>query len=380
MEKVKYRFYPNTSSTAINKVKLIDKALDFVLGRRLKQAPKRPIRQITIVQFAHIGDLFLMLPAIKTLKSISNYQVHLVVSSQNFTIASQLDFVDQVSIADAPYFARGKKVSYWHFIKQLRQVSADLIFDVRGDLRNNIFIKLFTNHQLFAGYDVGGGGALLNVALPYEHEAHITGLINPLFDYLKLPLPDYSQFWSADLMPYKAVNSEVFPANFIIVHLGAGAQARRWPLSNFIKTIRHISAIIPVYVLGTVQDVSDEEHTVIKNIPNVISCIGRYSLLESIYVVKQCSLFLGLDSGFTHIAALLKKKVVVLFSGTVNSQVWKPFSFYQGQVSLVKKTVSCDWNTGCGKLECADNICMKQIKPLEVVGLLHKTLAMQESD
>jgi heptosyltransferase-2 len=377
MEQVKYRFYPNTSIKAIYKIKLIDKLLAFFLGSTLRDNREHVIKQITIVQLAHIGDLFLMLPAIKALKNVYSCEINLLVSSHNLSIARQLDFVDHVAAVDAPYFARGKKVSYWNFIKQLRRISSHLIFDVRGDLRNTFFIKLFTKHQLFAGYDVGGGGALLNIVFPYDHGAHITDLLEPLFKYLKVPLPDYTDYWTIDAIPCRMIQDEIFPENFLIVHLGVGAQARKWPITNFIKTIRDISSMLPVYVMGTSKDVTQQEHMLLENMPNVISCIGRYSLLESIYVVKQCSLFLGLDSGFTHIAALMKKKVVVLFSGTVNSQVWKPYSLYQDQISLVKRTVSCDWGTGCGRLECADNLCMKQIRPLEVISLIRKLLAKQ---
>ncbi|AYL95266.1 glycosyltransferase family 9 protein [Mucilaginibacter celer] len=373
MEQVKYRFYPGTSSKAINKIKLIDRILAFFFRRRLKALPQCPIQEITIVQLAHIGDLFLMLPAIKALKSVSNYKVNLLVNSQNLAIARQLDFIDHVTVADAPYFARGKTVSYLDFIRQLRKVSTHLIFDIRGDLRNIFFIKIFTRHRLFAGYNVGGGGPLLDLVFQYNHGAHITTLFNPLFNYLKIPLPDFAKHWVSDSMPYVAVD-EVFPPEFIVVHLGTGAQARKWPMANFIKTIRDISFIIPVYVLGTSQDITVQEHALLKTIPNVISCVGRYSITESVYIVKRSSLFLGLDSGFTHIAALLGRRVVVLFSGTVNSQVWSPFSVYKSQVTLIKKTVSCDWGTGCGKLECDDNICMKQIKPGEVVKILTQML------
>ena len=329
-----------------------------------------PITEITIIQLAHIGDLILMLPALKKLKILTNYKINLVVSSQNLLIAKRLKYIDKVMVADAPYFSRGKKISYFKFIKQLKKINSDLVFDVRGDLRNNFFIKFFVKKKYFAGYNVGGGEALLDVSLPYRHGGHITGLLEPLFDYLQVPDIDISYCWHQEDIPYDVINELDFPSNFLVVHLGTGASARKWPVEHFITTIKKLADITPVYVLGVHQDLSTEQFQIISKIPNVVNCVGKYSILQSIFILKKCSMFLGLDSGFSHIAAMLKKKVFVIFSGTVNKDVWKPYSFDKNQVVLINKNVSCDLVTGCGKLTCSDNICMKQIYPFRVISVL----------
>jgi heptosyltransferase-2 len=370
MKEIRYRFGPDVSIGKIKKIKLIDRLLNFFLKRPANSLIVPTITEITIVQMAHIGDLILMLPALKKLKILTNYRINLVVSSQNFLIASKLKYIDSVMVADAPYFSRGKKVSYLNFIAQLRRIKSDLVFDVRGDLRNIFFIKLFARKKYFAGYNVGGGEALLDISLPYKHDEHITGLLEPLLDYLTVPDIDISYCWHQEDIPYDEIKDLDFPPNFLVVHLGTGASARKWPVEHFIKTIESLANITPVYVLGTYQDLSEEQLQTIIKIPNVVNCIGKFSILQSINILKKCSLFLGLDSGFSHIAAMLKKKVFVVFSGTVNKNVWKPYSFDKDQVVLINKTVACDLVTGCGKLVCADNICMKQVYPDRVISVL----------
>ena len=374
MKDIKYRFSPNTSGKTLSKIKLIDKLLYTLRRGTEKKFTEQTINKITIIQLAHIGDMILLLPALKTLKCNTNYHINLLVNSQNFNIASRLKYVDSVTVADAPYFARNNKVSYLGYINQLNKIKTDLIYDVRGDLRNNFFIRFFTRKKLFLGYDVGGGGALLDVVLPFEHEGHISGLLNPLFSYLKLPQNHLSDYWSEEDMPYDEITDHIFPAQFVVVHIGTGAQARKWPVEFFLETIAAVSKEIPVYVLGLNQDLTVEQLKIISAMPNVVTCIGKYSILQSIYILKKCSLFLGLDSGFSHIAALLKKKIIILFSGTVNKKVWKPFSFFEDQILLLNKEVPCDYGTGCGKLVCDDNICMKQIKPAEVIGSVKMSL------
>jgi heptosyltransferase-2 len=373
MKSIKYRFSPNVSKKKVGLIKLIDKGLNFIIP---KPANKQIflIETITITQLAHIGDLILLLPGLKKLKMLSNYKIKLVVSSQNFSMANKLNFVDEVIIADAPYFLRQKKGSYFKFISQLKKIKTDLIFDVRGDLRNNFFIKLFTNHKVFAGYNVAGGDALLDLVLPYPHGQHITGLLNSLFDYLKFPQIDFSVCWHEKDVPYDVVCDISFPENFMVVHLGAGAQSRRWDVENFLKIVKNLSQTISVYILGTPEDLSEQQLKQFDSMPNVTVCVGKYNILQSIYILKQSSVFLGLDSGFSHVAAMLKKKVFVLFSGTANKNVWRPYNFYENQVTLIKHDVECDCVTGCGKLICADNICMKHIYTLDVITAVKKHL------
>ncbi|MBD1363063.1 glycosyltransferase family 9 protein [Mucilaginibacter sp. ZT4R22] len=375
MKEIVYRFSPNISAKKIRVIKLTDKLLSGIFRKGDKKViDNQVIKEVTIVQLAHIGDLILMLPALKKLKVLSNYKINLVVNSQNFAIASKLKFVDSVTVADAPWFARGKKGSYFGFLKQLRKIKTDFIFDVRGDLRNNLFIKLFTRHKVFAGYNVGGGGALLDEVFPFDHTGHSTGLTKPLFNYLNLPDFDFSNFWEADDIPYEIVNNHVFPDNFMVMHLGAGAESRRWPVQSFIETLKVVSKDIPVYVLGTKQDATQEEIAAIIAMPNVVNCVGAYSIPQSIYILKRSSLFMGLESGFSHIAAMLRKKSFILFSGTSNINVWKPYSFTEGQVTLLNHVVECDLVTGCGKFTCDNNICMKHIYPFEVSSLIQSHL------
>jgi heptosyltransferase-2 len=370
MKEIKYRFGPDVSLGKIKKIKLIDRLLNSFLKGPSTLLVAPPITEITIVQMAHIGDLILMLPALKKIKILTNYKINLVVSSQNFLIANKLKYIDNVMVADAPYFSRGKKVSYLNFISQLIKIKSDLVFDVRGDLRNIFFIKLFVRKKYFAGYNVGGGEALLDISLQYKHGGHITGLLEPLFDYLSIPDIDSSYCWHQEDIPYDEIKDLDFPSNFLVVHLGTGASARKWPVEHFITTIESLAKITQVYVLGTRHDLSEEQLQTIIKIPNVVNCIGKFTILQSIYILKKCSLFLGLDSGFSHIAAMLKKKVFVVFSGTVNKNVWKPYSFDKDQVVLINKSVACDLVTGCGKLVCANNICMKQVYPDRVISVL----------
>jgi heptosyltransferase-2 len=370
---VNYRFYPDSSERSIKIIKAIDKVFYLFKAKSGSKPERKGTEEITFVQLAHIGDMILMLPAIKAMKMMTGNKISLVVSSGNFKLATQVPFIDEVYIADAPYFSRGKKVSYSNFLKQIRRIKTGILFDVRGDLRNNLFLKLFAKKQIFTGYNVGGGGALLDVELPYVHGGHVSKRSNSLFNYLNLPDPVFSEYWNVDDLPCAPIEDTVLPEKFVIVHLGSGAQARKWPVKNFIQVIKGITPYFPVYVMGIESDLSADEMTEISLLDNVTNCIGKFSMLQAISLVKKCTLFLGLDSGFSHIAALLYRKIVLIFSGTVSLEEWRPISLFDNQVTVIKEKVDCDLTTGCGKLSCADNICMTRILPDRVIKAVLKT-------
>jgi heptosyltransferase-2 len=76
---------------------------------------------------------------------------------------------------------------------------------------------------------------------------------------------------------------------------------------------------------------------------------------------------------------MLKKKSFVLFSGTSNVNVWKPYSFNADQLVLFKHVVPCDLDKGCGKFVCEDNICLKHIFPIEVSLAVNSYVASLQS-
>jgi heptosyltransferase-2 len=120
MKHITYRFSPNVSKNKVRLIKLIDRFLYFLLPKPANNYTVK-VQTITITQLAHIGDLILLMPALKKLKMLTNYKINLVVSSQNASIAKRLKFIDTVQVADAPYFLRGKQGSYLQYIGQLKK-------------------------------------------------------------------------------------------------------------------------------------------------------------------------------------------------------------------------------------------------------------------
>ena len=72
-------------------------------------------------------------------------------------------------------------------------------------------------------------------------------------------------------------------------------------------------------------------------------------------------MFIGVDSGPSHIAATTDTPILVLYSGTNISKEWGPRS---EKTVIIQKDIPCK---GCEKLDCEHNICMDLISVEDVL-------------
>jgi ADP-heptose:LPS heptosyltransferase len=111
----------------------------------------------------------------------------------------------------------------------------------------------------------------------------------------------------------------------IAVHAGSGSKAKNWPLENYVFLVQSIYQ----RCRGTVLVVEGPaERNLIDNMSEALdgsNCIALQSLALPLLaaVLSQCSLFIGNDSGNTHLAAALGVPVIALF-GPTDPCVWGP--------------------------------------------------------
>jgi heptosyltransferase-2 len=119
-------------------------------------------------------------------------------------------------------------------------------------------------------------------------------------------------------------------------------------------------------LFGGLADVQDVE-SIARRLPNspVVLC-GKLSLLESAAALKRCALFVGNDTGTVHLAAAMKRPVVVLFGPTVEEFGFYP---YGTRATVISKSLPCRPCTHTGKGNCKireTHACMGKISVTEV--------------
>jgi heptosyltransferase-2 len=151
------------------------------------------------------------------------------------------------------------------------------------------------------------------------------------------------------------------PAPLLAAHLGAGTAAKRWPGSHW-KTLigRFLDDGWRVVVIGGPEDA--DAATVLEPHPRLRDWTGAMTVPETTAFLERADLFLGADSGPSHLAACAGTPSVVLFSGTNHPAQWRPWS----RRSLVLKfDVTC---RPCHHKVCplADHPCMTGLDPERV--------------
>jgi len=102
--------------------------------------------------------------------------------------------------------------------------------------------------------------------------------------------------------------------NYILIAPSTSDEKKNWTKENFKLLAEKISKQFPVYLLGTSSQ-SGYLSFISDGMENVNNLAGKVTLAECIYLIKHSSLFIGLDSGFTHIAELFSKPYIAIIGG-----------------------------------------------------------------
>ena len=147
----------------------------------------------------------------------------------------------------------------------------------------------------------------------------------------------------------------------LAVHLGAGTQAKRWPLRHWYSLIGlFVQEGWRVVILGG----PDEAHLTLDILPHdrILDWTGVLEVPETTALLERADLFIGADSGPAHLAACARVPSVILFSGTNRVQQWRPWS---RRSLVIRNKVAC---RPCHRKLCplSDHPCLTGISPERV--------------
>ena len=111
----------------------------------------------------------------------------------------------------------------------------------------------------------------------------------------------------------------------VAIHPGSGSEKKNWPVENFAAVARWVADEMAAQLL--IVEGEADEHVVGRFAkllePRPITVASRLKLVELAAVLERCALFLGNDSGVTHLAAAVGIPVVAVF-GSVSPPIWEP--------------------------------------------------------
>ena len=359
----------------------------FVLPFRVfapKPFPKE-IKRILIIRLDHIGDVIYATSIPRNLKlNFPGVRITFLVGSWAKDILTDNPYIDEIICFDAPWFDRSPKKSFTlgkfrRLAKQLRQYHFDLGFDLRGDLRH-ILLMYVAKVKYRVGYGVTGGDFILNRCVDYDENTHALERNLALLRSLNIAIAsdrlqiDNIKTDRAELNLFLKKNHLSESDTIVLMHPCAGTRAKNWRNVRFTELADILAREFAAKVLfvGSSKDRAEVETIVSIAKSGPLNVTGETSLSFLLTLIKKAKLFVGVDSGPSHLAASLGIPTVVLYSGTNKAASWAPRG---NKVVVIQKEVACK---ECEQEECIDAKCMDLISVQDVLQAVRNALEKEK--
>ncbi|MSR76787.1 MAG: glycosyltransferase family 9 protein [Candidatus Omnitrophica bacterium] len=366
---------------------LFDLAGSLIYGRLFFQPrrfdPKK-IKNILLIRNDQLGDLLLTAPALSLVKkSFPDSTVDLLVAAECASLGQKITGIHRTIPFVHHWFSKSGSGEMWReakqILNQLRRNHYDLAIDFRGDIRN-IWLMKEALIPIRVGYGLTGGSFWLTHSPRYDFKAHQTEVNFQLLKSMGIEAPTDRHSFSYAWGERKDLLGKIPPAFFkpgmkrIVIHPGAGYPSKQWPHKHFSSLIKKIleHRLGKLILIGTQAEKSSADFS---SFPasEMIDLRGMTNLEELPVLLNHADLFIGQDSGPSHLAALQGLPLVILFSGANNQDIWKPWS---NHMTLLTHPVPC---SPCESRECPliHHDCMNKIDPEEVYKAVEQALLEQ---
>lgn len=286
--------------------------------------------KILLCNGAHIGDLILATSVLVALKSaVPNAQIGFLAGSWASCVIEDHTLIDFVHIFDHPQLNRlnrSKKRGGQTWLSALQEIQ-EIRYDVAIDL--------------YSLYPSNAKSLLLKSQIPqrigyiaYDHPYYFNYLINPP-DPKWHSVERYQELLKeckiecGPISPVLSYKSEIakssLPANYILIHMGAGKSACEWNDRYWIQLSKCLEQEYPLVFVGSGIKENKRIKQVTKNLSNFIDLSNCLKWKELIPIVSGSLLVVGLESMLGHMAAALNKPAVVIYGGNYLIEPWRPY-------------------------------------------------------
>tara|TARA_S200000501_G_scaffold67635_2_gene59135 strand:+ start:16598 stop:17674 length:1077 start_codon:yes stop_codon:yes gene_type:complete len=329
----------------------------FNFFKEVKPLHSIEIRTILVAEYHRIGDVLMILPALRALKNkFNNAKIILICSPEASNLCTRLGIVDEV-IPFQPAWANWsfspiKWYNSFTFARSLGKRNIDLAVDFKGDIRNSCFLWN-TNSKYSIGYISGGGEYFFSRPFPFPFTLHQT----------KRALNLVSKIGANGSLNRKSIIKNN-PEGYIVFHSGAIDKRRQWPIKNWIKLISSFPIGAKLAVVET-DDSKNLAEEVKKN--NLPVYVYQDNIVGFMNWLKNQRILIAPDSMAGHLGAYLNIPVISLF-GAQNPELTKPLG---DRVLVLKPNKKCDHIRDHWRL-CS--LCMNEIRPETVLKSIFKLI------
>jgi heptosyltransferase III len=308
----------------------------FGIFRKFSQKKIQIPKNILVIRLDHIGDVVMATSVLEPLRrAFPSARIDFIVPSWAREILEADPYISGIISFDATWFSRKKRhffaglKSFFDLCDTIRKGRYDVVIDLRGDARH-IAASFLAGVKRRIGYGITGLGFLLTDEVPYGESSHEIdrnmALLGPMGAKSDNAGPKL-HFSKEDALGAENIKKkEGIDRPYAVLHVAAGRKEKNWTIEGFAGVITYLSekkGLLPV-IIGTEEDTVYIKRVIEKVSQKVIDLSGKVGLGELGPLCRGASLFVGLDSGPSHIAAAAGVRCVILFSGVNDPDQWAP--------------------------------------------------------
>jgi ADP-heptose:LPS heptosyltransferase len=331
----------------------------------------REVRSLLVIHQGALGDFILALPSLEALRKahpqaksvIMGYPRILELVEERF-YAEEILSIDQRGMAT--FFVRGGSLD-WHLSEFFSRFDLIVVFGKDGE--GPIIGNLRRVCQ----------GRILHIDPfpPWDEGIHITDYLLKQFAQYgfsasepnpRLHLKKSDRNWGMGFWRRKGLTTEE-RSRVIILHPGSGSRKKVWPLDRFLDLVQYLQRRLHLktaIVLGPAE--GSEIHKTFEEMEwemgvSAPILVTGLSLLQLASVIEGARLFIGNDSGISHMAAALGIPTMAIF-GPTDPRVWSPRG---KKVWVVHRGIPCSPCSQERFVQCKSLECLRRIERGEVL-------------
>ncbi|MEK6559607.1 MAG: lipopolysaccharide heptosyltransferase II [Planctomycetota bacterium] len=345
-------------------------------------------KNILVVRLGAMGDIVHVIPAVMNLRTaFPSAYISWLVEDKLKDLVEGLPCIDEVIV-----FPRRQLQTYLKypqkyfkiiseirtFLKKLRNKNYDIALDFHGNFKSGLLTylsKAKTRIGFSKGYCKEFNFIFTNLQItPQQKKMHridkylnlLHGLgIESKYQKPVFPIPDTDRLYIDDFIQQNHLNKKPMA----IIHPGTSlfGKYKRWPPKNYANLADRLTQELGysvVFTWGALEYKIAKEITSLMQYQATIAC-KTSSVKQLIALLQRAHVFIGGDTGPTHIASCIGIPTVAIF-GPKDPVIYTP---YGENAIIVRKDISC---SPCEKRTCDHVTCINSITPDDVLDAISK--------
>lgn len=296
--------------------------------------------RILVIRYGGLGDFILTLPLLAALRHFSPGSHVAFMGKREYAALAEGIYIDSLEPAErhgiSSFFVKGGELDpdLTAFF-----ASFDLILSFRTDHEGTFAANL---RQVAKGLVVASPPA------PERPGVHVSDFLLASLEHAGVDKRTFAV--PVPLLPLESGEKN----EAVAIHPGSGSAAKCWPVDRFIELAVRIekeTAVKPVLLFGPA------EEGIRHRVGWHFSAYDNRDLHEVATFLKGCRVYVGNDSGITHLAASLGVPTFAIF-GPTDPAVWAPRGDH---VRILQGQADCSPCVDEARRQCRDRVCLESL-------------------